>query len=143
MKEHVSLNIPSHPKFLSLVRDVAVRMGKLSGMTEAGIEEVKLAVDEACANVIKHAYKGDTGKRILIRFKILKKGFEVVIEDGGLKPKIELLKGRSLDDIRPGGLGIHLIKKAFQVYEFDERKVKGNRLRLFRHLGDKDDNRTG
>jgi len=118
-----------------VVRAVTAKMVELCGMSHAVIEDVKLAVDEACSNVIKHAYGGDPGQTIIVRFRITEKGFEVLIEDRGLKARPELVKGRSLDDVRPGGLGIHLIKRAFDVVVFDEKRKKGNRLRLVRFPG--------
>jgi len=133
MKNSAVLIIPSHPKFLSVLRGVTAAMGELFGMTAVEIEDVKLAVDEACSNVIKHAYGGDAGKRIIVKFSIAKDRFEVIMEDTGLKTHPEFIKGRSLEDVRPGGLGIHLIRRAFDVFAFDEKKKKGNRLTLIRH----------
>jgi len=46
----------------------------------------------------------------------------------------EAVIGRDFSDIRPGGLGIHFIKKVFDIFVFDEKKKKGNRLRLIKHL---------
>ncbi len=137
MKDSAVIIIPSHPRYLSVVRAVTVRMGELCGMADAELEDVKLAVDEACSNVIKYAYGGNTDKRIVVRFKITQKGFEVVIEDSGLKADIDSLKGRSLSDVRPGGLGIHLIRRAFDVVDFDDKKKRGNRLRLIRYMKEK------
>jgi serine/threonine-protein kinase RsbW len=135
MRDSAVITIPSDPKYLSVVRAVATTMGGICGMGDSAIEDVKLAVDEACANVIRHAYGGDTSRKIVVKFKVKEKGFEVVIEDSGVKAQPDLIAGRSLDDVKPGGLGIHLIKRAFDVFQFDEKKKKGNRLRLVRHIG--------
>jgi len=135
MKDAVFITIPSHPKYLSMVRAATVNMGKLYGMEDTVIEDVKLAVDEACSNVIKHAYRGDTSKKIVIKYKIMQNGFAVIIEDSGIKAHLKLIKGRNLDDVRPGGLGIHLIKRVFDVFKFDEKKKKGNRLILIKYRG--------
>lgn len=142
MKDTTVITIPSNPKYLSVIRAVTTTMGGLSGMADSAIEDVKLAVDEACANVIRHAYRGDTSQKIVLKFRVLKKGFEVVIEDDGIKAQPDLIAGRSLDDVRPGGLGIHLIKRAFDVFHFDERKKKGNRLKLVRHTGENNEARS-
>ena len=131
MKDSAVVTIPSDPKYLSVIRAVTGTMAEIYGMTGGGVEEVKLAVDEACSNVIKHAYRGDRGRRIVVKFS-LKKGFEVVIEDSGVKARPESIEGRSLDDVRPGGLGIHLIRRACDVLAFDKSKKRGNRLRLVR-----------
>jgi anti-sigma regulatory factor (Ser/Thr protein kinase) len=131
MKNRAVVTIPSHPKFLSVIRAVTATMGKIHGMDEMTIEDLKLAVDEACSNVIKHAYRGDTSQGIVVKFN-LRKGFEVIIEDTGIKADPTLVEGRNLDDVRPGGLGIHFIKRVFDIFEFDRKKKRGNRLRLLR-----------
>jgi len=134
MKDSVTITIPSHPKYLSIVRSVTGKIAQMYEITEPLTEDMKLAVDEACANVIKHAYRGDRTKKIVLKYKITKKSFNVIIEDSGIKAQTDLIKGRSLDDIRPGGLGIHFIKRVFDVFQFDETKKKGNRLILIKSM---------
>jgi serine/threonine-protein kinase RsbW len=134
MKDSVTINIPSHPKYLSIVRSVTGKLGQIYEIAEPLTEDIKLAIDEACANVIKHAYRGDRTKKIVLKYKITKKSFNVIIEDSGIKAQTDLIKGRSLDDIRPGGLGIHFIKRVFDVFQFDETKKKGNRLILIKSM---------
>lgn len=135
MKDMAVIRVQSHPRYLSVVRAVTGRMGELCGMSASAIEDVKLAVDEACSNVIRHAYGGDTARSITVRFRTSRGCFEVIIEDNGLKAHPELIAGRSLDEVRPGGLGIHLIRRAFDTFAFDDSRKRGNRLRLIRHLG--------
>src|SRR4030042_4282433 len=130
MKDSVVIKVRSDPKYLSLVRSVTAKVGEVDGLSESTTEDIKLAVDEACSNVIKHAYGGDTHKNILVKYRMTKKGFEVLIEDNGVKVQPESIEGRDLEDIRPGGLGVHLIKRAFDFCQFDQRKRRGNRLRL-------------
>lgn len=134
MRNIVRITVPSDPRYLCLVRDMTARLGLLMGIEGIVIDTLKLAIDEACANIIKHTYKGDTGKNISIKYKITKGRFEAVIEDSGEKVNPELLKGRDLDDVRPGGLGIHFIRRAFDIAAYDEKKKKGNRLRLVKYL---------
>ena len=130
MKDSVVIKVRSDPKYLSLVRSVTAKVGGLCGLSESTTEDIKLAVDEACSNVIKHAYGGDTHQSILVKYRMTKKGFEVLIEDSGVKVQPDSIEGRDLEDIRPGGLGVHLIKRAFDFYQFDQRKRRGNRLKL-------------
>jgi anti-sigma regulatory factor (Ser/Thr protein kinase) len=131
MKDSVVIKVQSNPKYLSLVRSVTAKMGELYGLSSHD-RGCQTGVDEACSNVIKHAYGGDTHKNILVKYRVTKKGFEVLIEDNGIKVQPESIEGRNLNDIRPGGLGVHLIKRAFDIFQFDQRKRKGNRLRLVR-----------
>ena len=132
MKDLAVIKVQSDPKYLSVIRTVTAKMGELYGLSESAIEDIKLGVDEACSNVIKHAYGGDIHQSILVRYRMTQKGFEVLIEDHGVKVQPESIEGRNLDDIRPGGLGVHLIKRAFDIVQFDQKKRKGNRLRLVR-----------
>ncbi|OGP63979.1 MAG: hypothetical protein A2169_12890 [Deltaproteobacteria bacterium RBG_13_47_9] len=132
MKDIVVIKVQSNPKYLSIVRGVTAKMGEIYGLSDSATEDVRLAVDEACSNVIKHAYEGDITQNIIVKFRMSRKGFEVLIEDRGLKAHPESMEGRDLNDIRPGGLGLHLIKRAFDIFTFDDRKKKGNRLRLVR-----------
>jgi anti-sigma regulatory factor (Ser/Thr protein kinase) len=137
VKDEVIITVPSHPKYLSLVRAVTGMMGVQNKVDETVIEHMEHAVDEACSNVIKHAYGGDPNQQIGVTLRISPEAFEVIIEDNGLKADVASIKGRGLDDIRPGGLGVHLIKRACDVVEFDEEKQKGNRLRLVKYLKEK------
>ena len=134
MKDYVTITIPSNPKYLSVVRSMTLKVGQINGMKEEVLEDIKLAVDEACANVIKHAYRGNTSGKIVIKYKTTPDNYQVVITDNGIRSQNALLKGRDLDDVRPGGLGIHFIKRVFDVFELDEKKKKGNRLVLIKHL---------
>jgi len=134
VKDSITVSIPSHPKYLSVIRAITDRIGQIHEMDEKLIGDIRLAIDEACSNVIKHAYKGDVSRKIIIKYTIRPDKFHVVIEDNGLTARRKALKGRDLDDIRPGGLGIHFIKRVFDVFELDEKKKKGNRLILVKYL---------
>lgn len=140
MRESAVITVPSSPRYLSVIRAVTATMADIYGMAERVREDVKLAVDEACSNVIKYAYKGDAGQKIVVKYFITK-SFEVVIEDNGIKARPEYIEGRSLDDVRPGGLGVHFIKRTFDVFAFDPRKRNGNRLRLIKHRREEDEDR--
>ncbi len=86
-------------------------------------------VDEACSNILRHAYP-KTGKgEIRIRLKRLKKGIRISIRDFGEPCDPEKIGGRDLDDIRPGGLGTHLIRQAFDRVRYFPCK-KGTLLLL-------------
>ena len=137
MNNSVVVTIPSHPKYLSVVRDITAGIGKVNGLADSIIGDIKLAVDEACSNVMKHAYKGETDKKILLKYKVTKRSFKLTIEDKGTKVNMENMKGRDLEDIKPGGLGIHFIKRVFDVFELDDKKKSGNRLILIKYLKEK------
>ena len=132
-RARITVTVASHPMYLGVIRAVTERAAILHGLDAPAVAEVKLAVDEACSNVIKFAYGGNTEKRISVSYGVSRGAFEVLIDDDGEKTSTEAVVGRDLDDVRVGGLGIHFIKRAFDGVVFDGRKERGNRLRLVRH----------
>jgi serine/threonine-protein kinase RsbW len=141
MKDSVRITVPSHPKYLGMVRDVTARVCSECRLDERETENVKLAVDEACANVIRHAYRGDAGREIVVQFTASPDQIEVVIEDDGITADPGAIKGRSLDEVRPGGLGVHFIRRTFDIVEFEAGETAGNRLRLVKYLKERHEDR--
>jgi len=137
MKPTVTIKVQSHPRYLCMVRDVTARFCMASGLDEDLTNKIKLAVDEACSNVIKYAYHGDTSKGIVVKYAFSQKKIFIIIEDSGEKADPEKIRGRDLDDVRPGGLGMHFIRRVFDLVEFDAKKMKGNRLLLMKQAGGK------
>lgn len=139
MKAVVTVKVRSHSRYLSLIRDVTTRFCMTCGLDEELTGMIKLAVDEACSNVIKYAYHGDTSKNIVVKYGFSQKQISIIIEDSGEKADPEKIQGRDLDDVRPGGLGMHFIRRVFDLVEFDPKKVKGNRLLLMKQAGGNDE----
>lgn len=135
MKTAVTIKVQSHPRYLCLVRDVTARFCMTCGLDEDLTGKIKLAVDEACSNVIKYAYHGDTSREIIVKYGSSQNQITIIIEDSGEKADPEKIRGRDLEDVRPGGLGMHFIRRVFDQVEFDAKKVKGNRLLLVKQTG--------
>ena len=136
MRNPVVLKVRAHPAYLALIRDATARFCRICRIDDELADSIKLAVDEACSNVIKHAYHGDTSGSIVVKYSATDRNFRVIIEDSGEKARPELIRGRDLDDVRPGGLGIHFIRRIFDSVEFDAGKRIGNRMILQRKLGE-------
>lgn len=128
-----SIEVPSHPMYLSMIRIFLEKLLKLIDIPTLIIEDIKSAVDEACSNVIKYAYKNSYDKTIKVHFSCTPSDITVIVEDYGYKPQELSFQGRDLSDLRPGGLGMHFIRKAFDKIDFKSTK-KTNKLRLVRYL---------
>jgi len=130
----VTFRLASDPKLLKIVRLGIGHLCDLAGFPEAHRHRAMLAVDEACANIIKHAYNGATDQPMIITARLIENGIEVVLRDYGKKADPEEIKPRELDDIRPGGLGVHLIRSAMDSVVFDNTLPEGNQLTLVKYL---------
>jgi serine/threonine-protein kinase RsbW len=134
------LELPSNPEMLCVVRSAVMRLAEELGFSEAECRGVTLAVDEALANIIRHAYGGRSGqpiemtcRRIQERTGKRRAGLEIMLVDRGTPADRKKLCSRALDDIRPGGLGIHLIQESVDVMQYTTKGHR-NRLRLVKYL---------
>ena len=133
------LELQSNPEALCLVRATVERAAEVLHFTDSDSRAIVRSVDEALANVMRHAYGGRSGLPIEVSCSKLKEsaatksGLEIVLQDEGAAPDRSKLKARPLDEIRPGGLGLHFIQQSMDVVEFSRKKGK-NQLRMVKYL---------
>ena len=105
------------------------------GCSETPTADIVLAVDEACQNIIRHAYKGDPEG--VIELDVRRQGDDLIICLLDLAPVIDpsKVKPRDLDDLRPGGLGTHFIQKVMdRAYFLPRPGTDGNLLRMVKRI---------
>jgi sigma-B regulation protein RsbU (phosphoserine phosphatase) len=129
-RPEVSCTLTSHPKYLPLVRGVVQEGALLAGFDSEGTQEILLAVTEAMANVIRHAYLGETDKRIDFELSVDPPVFRLDIIDYATFVDPAKIASRPLDEIRPGGLGVHLIKTTMDGVEYKKNDHGGTTLTL-------------
>jgi anti-sigma regulatory factor (Ser/Thr protein kinase) len=135
------LALNSDPKWLSVVRGTVERLTETLGFPIAQCRSITRAVDEALTNIIRHTYSNRPDQPIAMYFRSARRrhdgqvqqGLEILLCDHGPAVDAGKLQGRSLDEIRPGGLGLHFIRQAMDTVEFT-RKGPTNRLRLVKYL---------
>lgn len=137
----LKMELPSNPGALCVVRNALAPLAQTLGFSEAECRAVVLAVDEALTNIIRHAYQGRADQPIQIFFRRVqatqdgarRPALEVLLEDRGIRVDGSRLCGRDLEDVRPGGLGLHFIKESMDAVEF-RRRWGRNQLRLVKFL---------
>ena len=111
---------------LRQVREWVREAALASGMTEEKTGRVVIGVNEACMNIITHAY-GDMHGDIVL--DIIQEGSQITIRltDFAKTVDCSTIKSRDLDDIRPGGLGVHFIHEVMdEVNYLPGENGKGN-----------------
>lgn len=107
------------------------------GLDERLTYDLMLAVDEACVNVIRHAYDGRGGD-VEVTIEMAEDGVKAVIRDWGEAfdpPSIpEPDVSAPLDERTPGGLGLFLMRNVMDRVEFQFDGENGNTLTMFRRL---------
>jgi serine/threonine-protein kinase RsbW len=137
----LKLQLRSNPEALCLVRATVERAAEVMHFQDSDARAIVRSVDEALANVMRHAYRGRPGLPIEMschrlppgETKTAQGGIEILLADKGVPIKLAALKGRPLDEIRPGGLGLHFIRQSMDEVEFSRKKGK-NLLRMVKYL---------
>jgi anti-sigma regulatory factor (Ser/Thr protein kinase) len=111
------IEFASHPANLALVRNVVRDFVRESGLSEKQAELVVLGVDEACTNIIRHVYKHEVTHLMSLNCERFDGGVRFRVRDFGPQSEQEMT-GRPLDVVRPGGLGLHLIRNAFDHVDY-------------------------
>ena len=111
------LDIPANAENLKKIRDfVRGYIDKCKGL-ESYKDEIVLAIDEACQNVVRHAYRDKNGN-VAIKLSFQNKEFIVSLEDDGIPAIPEKIKPRNIEDIKPGGLGTFFINQIMDSVSF-------------------------
>ena len=138
----IRMELLSKPVYLCAVRDFLRQICKRHGFNDDQGAQVVLAVDEALANVMKHGYDGKHDGHIWLSITPFTDGahergagLRIVIEDRAKQVDIASIKSRDLADVRPGGLGVHIIKQVMDVATYEKRDDgAGMRLTLVKHV---------
>jgi anti-sigma regulatory factor (Ser/Thr protein kinase) len=131
------LEMLSQPRFLAAARAMVLHFAQRLGFTEGACGQISLAVDEALCNVINHGYERMPEGRIWINLWALDggelPGVKIVIEDRARQVDPAIIKPRDLDEIRPGGLGVHIIREVMDEARYEKRDGGGMRLTMVKH----------
>lgn len=133
-QNQIILKVKSDDKYLKLIRAVIREVAVIAEFPSKDINDIILAVDEACANIIEHTYGGDKTKDIFVKLSLQDGGIEILLRDYGKKLDPVKLWGRKLDDIKPRGLGIYLMKKVMDSVMYSLDNEDGNELVMVKRL---------
>jgi len=132
----ISIRIFSDPHLLATVRGAIEGLAKCVGFHDKSRAMLALAIDEALTNVIRHGYGNQTHGMIWVHMwrSADPRGLRIIIEDLGKATDPSKIRGRELDDVRPGGLGVHIIKETMDEAAWEPRPSGGMRLTLAKWL---------
>ena len=125
-------DFPVNSSSLKDIREFSRSVINNSSILASNKDELVLAIGEAAQNIVKHAYddKQDTTDTMLIQISFTNKKLEIGFFDKGKPIVKENIKHRSLDDVRPGGLGTYFIKQIMDEVVFKDAKGWNNNLVL-------------
>lgn len=132
------LRIPSQSDNLAIIRDLVTKIASQVGFNNDEASKIELAVDEACTNVIKHAYGNNSNKTIDILIKIDKEKLIIIVSDKGKGFDPDNVQVPDLNESirsgRKGGLGICLIKTLMDKVDFQIKPGLKNQVKMVKYI---------
>ncbi len=143
MSQH-SLTVPGRYDKIRQICEFVSAAAVQAGLGDTAVFHIELACDEACTNVIEHAYGGEDKGTIVVSWHVTDSRFQITIQDNGrpfnpnnvpepdtdLSPTPEVI-----DNLKVGGLGIHFMRKLMDEVTFRFDQERGNLLIMSKRLG--------
>jgi serine/threonine-protein kinase RsbW len=137
----LKLELRSHPALLCVIRGALRPLMEMMEFSEEQVREIIRAVDEAVANIMRHSYHCRLDQPIEVYCNRLhrrsngqiEQAVEILLYDCGPAVDTTKLPARPLDEVRPGGLGLHIIRGSVDTVEY-KRAGRLNRLRLVKYV---------
>ena len=131
----ITLKLRTDPRLLCAVRALVRQYFSDARFEEARVDELVLAVDEACTNCIRHAYGGRTDRSMTLRLDAADGWIEVCVTDQGAPAPPEAVRRKrprapNPDKLEPHGLGVQLMYRVFDEVAFAQGKGKGNTITM-------------
>ncbi|NIK67149.1 anti-sigma B factor RsbW [Paenibacillus sp. BK720] len=144
MKPWTSLTIPAKAEYIDIVRLTLSGLAAKEGFSYEEIEDMKVAVTEACSNVVLHAYNGGEFGVIEVIFEAEEDSFQIRVKDSGnsfhYEPTViaqASLHEKPLIDANVGGLGLFLMQALMDQVEVHSEL--GTEVILTKRLGRKEE----
>lgn len=137
----IQLKLPGQTDNLEIIREFVSKIARRVGFHDDDISKIELAVDEACANVVKHAYSTGDVQPIDITINVDDEKFVVNIVDYGQGFNPASIKKPDMKqyfkEMKQGGLGIHLMRTLMDEVHFEVDADKGNCVSLVKKFEQK------
>lgn len=132
------LQVPSSTENLALIREFVSSTAQQAGLSTKEAAGLEMAVDEACANVIEHAYGHDVSKEVVVRVTLDGETLSIDIEDTGRGFDPGTVDQEELEQLiskrKTGGLGMRLMSKLMDEVRYEIEPGKKNALHMTKRL---------
>jgi len=135
--QEVKLTIPAHADYVDLVRLTLYGLANKIGFSYEEIEDMKVAVSEACNNAVLYAYGDGSEGNVDIVFTIGEREIGVIIRDHGTSFDTDQKANRpdawhdkALEEVQSGGLGFYLMQALMDEVEVISLEGRGTEVRM-------------
>lgn len=129
--ETIKMEVTANPEYVSIIRLTVSGIANKVGFSLDDIEDIKVAVSEACTNAIKHSLDD----KFLVEFSILNNGLSIEVQDKGTGYDVDLLQEPDLANPKEGGLGLFIIKTLMDEVNTISNTDEGTKIKMTKYLG--------
>lgn len=132
--ETVTIRFPSHPRLLRAIRGTTRAIAGTVGFGGRETDGICMAVDEACANIMRHGYEGRYDQPIEVAYTLEPGRLTITLRDHAAPFDPGAVPQRDLDEVKPGGLGLRLIYETMDEVTYQPGAEEGTVLTLRKYL---------
>ncbi|MPW26197.1 histidine kinase [Alkalibaculum sp. M08DMB] len=134
-KVTISLTLPNIPEYVSVARLTLSGVANRMGFNIDDIEDLKVAISEACTNALKYGGGNDCSK-YFVHYTIDEKNLIIDVCDDGKGIEFEKLKTPDLDNPKESGLGLYIIETLMDEVKIFKGDNNGTTIRMTKRLGE-------
>ena len=129
--ETIKMEISANPDFVSIIRLTTSGIANKIGFSIDDIEDMKVAVSEACTNAIKHS----SDNKFSVEYTIFEDGLTIKIVDSGKGYDVDAVDKPNLKEPKESGLGLFIIQSLMDEVEIKSNINYGTVIKMTKYLG--------
>lgn len=132
MMEHIRISLPGKPEYVSIARLTASVIANQMGFNIDDVEDIKVAVGEACNNAVLH---GRSQEEIFeVQFEVQDSRMVIEVRDNGTGFDLDEYQAPEPGELKENGLGIFIMKTLMDEVDFIPVQNNGTTIRLVKEL---------
>ena len=129
--ETIKMEITANPAYVSIIRLTTSGIANKVGFCMDDIEDLKVAVSEACTNAIKHS----SDDRFTIIYTMIENGLTIEIIDNGNGYDISSINEPDIENLKESGMGLFIIEALMDEVSIESQEGKGTSIKMTKYLG--------
>ena len=129
--ETIKMELTSNPQYVGVIRLTTSGIANKIGFCLDDIEDIKVAVSEACTNAIKHSLD----KKFYVEYTIFENGLTIEIIDRGKGYDVDSVDKPNLEEPKESGLGLFIIQSLMDDVEIKSDANNGTSIKMTKYLG--------
>lgn len=131
MRETISVSLPAKSEYVSIARLTASVLANKVGFDIEDIEDIKVAVGEACNNAVLH---GVENEMFTLNFHVNSKALEIEVVDCGDGFDLDQYQMPDLNNPKENGLGLFIMKSLMDEVIVDTAKGCGTKIKMIKNV---------